>query len=174
MAGAGVNGDRVASYQDWRDDLLRGVGPVIGLPYALADLLTAAWINPETYSVARGSIDMSPWGFPTDRDGTVSAIRERAALLGDVWTAQATKIPQNVPDREGRHVIPVRWWNIDGYRLVPGQHSGKFTGKFRRNPRRSCRHGRRLWPHPGEGGAHRAEGVPEVRELAQREVISPL
>ena len=107
-----MNTGCVASYEDWRDDLLRGVGPVMGLPYALADLLTVACINPETYRTARGSIDMSPWGFPTDRDKTVSAIRERAALLGRVWTAQARKIPQNAPDREGRHVIPVRWWNI--------------------------------------------------------------
>ena len=114
-----MNADRVASYQDWRDDLRRGVGPVTGLPYALADLLIDAWINPDTYDIARGSIDMSPWGFPTDRDGTVSAIRERAALLGRVWTAHASKIPQNVPDRKGVHVIPVRWWNMDGYRLVP-------------------------------------------------------
>ena len=114
-----MNTGCVASYEDWRDDLLRGVGPVMGLPYALADLLTAAWINPDTYKIARGSIDMSPWGFPTDRVGTIAAIRARADLLRRAINAGAGEgIPQNVPDREGRYTIPVHWWNMEGYRLV--------------------------------------------------------
>ena len=103
VAGARVNADRVASYQDWRGDLLRGVGSVTGLPYALADPLIGAWINPDAYDIACGSIDMSPWGFPTDRAGTIEAIRARADLLRRVWTASsARKIPQNVHDREVR------------------------------------------------------------------------
>lgn len=115
-----MNADRVASYQDWRDDLLRGGGARYRPAVCSRGPLIDAWINPDTYDIARGSIDISPWGFPTDRAGTIAAIRARADLLRRATNARAGEgIPQNVPDCEGRHVIPVRWWNMDGYQLVP-------------------------------------------------------
>ena len=112
-----MNTDGVASYEDWQADLLGGVGPLQGIPYALGNLIKVAWTNRESYEIARGSIDLTPWGFPTDREGTLTAIKEQAKLLRAVVSSQK-KLPQYISTREGGFVIPVRWWNMDGYRLL--------------------------------------------------------